>query len=217
MKRDWRLPDESSYLTFNERPLLASRHHPIVAVIPFIQLTVFGYAALLAMGLFGIVGTIIVLLILIQWTRVRGYAYGMSFGLTVLVVAGLLWFAGYLDNPDTVIFIIIGAMLLVSIYRTIEYFLTTVYLTDRRLFRVSGIITRVVGTLPLRALTDIRYDQTFVGRLLDYGHFYVESAGQDQALSSVKFISHPHYFYRMIMHEALGGEIPPEFFMDEMP
>jgi len=215
--RDWRLPDESSYLTFNERPILTSRHHPIVAVLPFVKLTVFAYLALLAMGLFGIIGTIVTLLILVQWSRVRGYAYGMGFGLTVAIIGGVLLYVGLLDNPETVVFAVIITMLVVSIYRGIEYFLTTVYLTDRRLFRVTGIFTRVVGTLPLRALTDIRYDQTVLGRLLDYGHFFVESAGQDQALSSVRFIRNPHYFYRMIMHEALGGELPPEFFMDDMP
>jgi|GEM_PF-7055079 len=219
MTSTWRLPAETGYLAFNERAIVITRYHPVVAVLPFVKLTVFAYAALLAMGLYGTLGTLAILAVSIQWFRLNSASFGMGFFHTALtflqtvgVFALLVFFVGFSDL-ETVVYLSIFVALGVSISRLIEYFLVSVFLTDRRIFEVSGIVTRRVATMPLRALTDIRFDQTLLGRLLDYGHFYVESAGQEQALSKLLFIKSPSRFYRIIMEEALGGELPPEFFI----
>jgi hypothetical protein len=172
---------------------------------------------LLTMGLFDALGTLLVLASFIQWIRIKGYARSLSYGWTAGLFLIPLLLLGLAEDPDAVVYIIILVGLGIAIYQLIEYFFTTIYLTDRRIFRVSGILTRIVATMPLRALTDIRYDQTMLGRVLDYGHFHVESAGQEQALSAIKFVERPQRFYRIIMSEALGdvSEIPPEFLLDD--
>ena len=101
--------------------------------------------------------------------------------------------------------------LFVAVYQLVDYFYTKVFLTDRRIFRVSGLLTRRVATMPLKALTDIRYDQTTPGRLFNYGHFFVESAGQQQALQQ------PRRFYRVVMQEALEGVPPPDHYLGTPP
>lgn len=222
MTTGWRLPAETGYLAFNERPVLITRYHPIVAVLPFVKLVLFSYAAVLVMGLYGTLGTFALLAVLIQTLRMRGHEFGLgflrtalSFLQTVAIFIGLIILLGFFDNPETVVYIVILGGLLYSVYNLIEYFLQSVFITDRRVFEVSGIITRTVATMPLRALTDIRYDQTLPGRFLGYGHFTVESAGQDQALSELRFVNAPQRFYKIIMEEALGGELPPEFFIQQ--
>jgi len=39
------------------------------------------------------------------------------------------------------------------------------------------------------------FRQSFLGRILGYGTFILESAGQDQALSNVDFIPYPEQLY----------------------
>ena len=45
--------------------------------------------------------------------------------------------------------------------------------------------------MPLTKVTDMSFKRSFPGRLLGYGEFIVESAGQDQALRNVRIYSVP--------------------------
>lgn len=212
MRLEWRPPSEAPYLSYGERTVVSTRRHPIVAVVPFVRLAVFAYLSLLIMGLFGLLGTVAILALLLQWMLLKGYLPSiLTFASAAAIFVALLFLARLLDDLEAVVFLAIIVGLVIAIYQLVDYFFTTLYLTDRRIFRVSGILTRIVATMPLRALTDIRYDQTILGRILDYGHFFVESAGQNQALSEVRFVPQPKRFYRIIMSEALATDLPPEF------
>ena len=54
--------------------------------------------------------------------------------------------------------------------------------TDKRLLLFYGFITQKVAMMPLIKVTDMSYDRSMLGRILGYGNFVLESAGQDQAL-----------------------------------
>jgi uncharacterized membrane protein YdbT with pleckstrin-like domain len=71
---------------------------------------------------------------------------------------------------------------------------------------VSGIFARNVAMMPLSRVTDMKYVQTFSGRLLGYGNFEIESAGQDQALRSVKNLPNPNELYLRIVEEMYEPE-----------
>lgn len=70
--------------------------------------------------------------------------------------------------------------------------------TDKRLMLVHGLFRRDVDMMPLGKVTDMRYERTILGRLLGFGSFVMESAGQDQALSRVKFVTGPDELYQRI-------------------
>ena len=70
--------------------------------------------------------------------------------------------------------------------------------TDRRLMLVSGLVTRQVDIMPMSKVTDMRYDRTLTGQLFGYGVYILESAGQDQALSTINFIPEPDLHYKQI-------------------
>jgi len=70
--------------------------------------------------------------------------------------------------------------------------------TDRRLMMTMGIITRKVAMMPLAKVTDMTYERSPIGKLFGYGTFVLESAGQDQALSTIKYVPEPDVLYRMI-------------------
>jgi uncharacterized membrane protein YdbT with pleckstrin-like domain len=67
--------------------------------------------------------------------------------------------------------------------------------TDRRIILTSGILTRKVAMMPLVKVTDMSYQRSPVGRVLGYGEFVMESAGQDQALRNITYVPNPDILY----------------------
>jgi hypothetical protein len=84
------------------------------------------------------------------------------------------------------------------VWKLIDWHQELFLATDRRLVLLHGIITRKVAMMPMAKVTDMRYDRTVPGRIFGYGVFILESAGQDQALSTVNFIPDPDRHYRQI-------------------
>ena len=76
--------------------------------------------------------------------------------------------------------------------------------TDKRLLLTYGIFTNKVAMMPLVKVTDMSYSRDLVGRVVGYGQFIMESAGQDQALKRVSYVPHPDRTYRAICAELFG-------------
>lgn len=82
--------------------------------------------------------------------------------------------------------------------------------TDRRLLLTFGVVNRRVAMMPVGKVTDMSYNQTLAGRVLDYGEFVMESAGQDQALREVRWLPVPDQLYISICAEIFGADrVPP--------
>jgi uncharacterized membrane protein YdbT with pleckstrin-like domain len=95
---------------------------------------------------------------------------------------------------------IIGWLLLLVrlIWKITDWHQELFLATDRRLILLHGIVTRKVAMMPMAKVTDMRYDRSVPGRIFGYGVFIMESAGQDQALSVVNYITDPDKHYRQI-------------------
>ncbi len=78
--------------------------------------------------------------------------------------------------------------------------------TDKRLLLTYGLITRRVAMMPLIKVTDMSYRRSIPGRILGYGQFIMESAGQDQALHNINWVPSPDRTYRAICAEMFGVE-----------
>ena len=76
--------------------------------------------------------------------------------------------------------------------------------TDKRLILTYGLITQKVAMMPLTKVTDMSYNRSPLGRVLGYGTFVMESAGQDQALHTVGWVADPDHTYRVICAEIFG-------------
>lgn len=209
MTLDWRLPDESTYLSLNERLLVSARLHPWRAIAPFARATFTALVGLWIWASFDVIGSVVIILAIVHWLRGRRVFGDLSFWFATAIVVGVLFVTGFLGNVGGLVFVLMLFAIGVGVYQLIDFYYTQIFLTNKRIFRVSGLVTRQVATLPLKALTDIRYEQTVLGRILNYGHFFVESAGQEQALSSLHFIAQPGRFYRIVMAEALGEPAAP--------
>lgn len=98
---------------------------------------------------------------------------------TVLLVVWLLW-------------LILVIRLLFKIYAWLEdYFVVT----SARLLLATGVFKKTVSMMPLTKVTDMRFERSSIGRLLGYGTFIVESAGQDQALRIIDHLPYPEQLY----------------------
>jgi uncharacterized membrane protein YdbT with pleckstrin-like domain len=115
-----------------------------------------------------------------------------------LVVAALLstWLSG--QNAGSGIFVVWWAWLLLLIrfvWKVAEWSVDYFVVTSKRMLLTTGLITRKVAMMPLTKVTDMSFQRSLLGRMLGYGEFILESAGQDQALSTVTYIPYPETLY----------------------
>lgn len=98
---------------------------------------------------------------------------------TILLVIWLAW-------------LILVIRLLFCIYAWLEdYFVVT----SQRLLLAEGVFKKTVNMMPLSKVTDMRFERSAVGRLLGFGTFIVESAGQEQALHTIDHLPYPEQLY----------------------
>ncbi|GAB3862228.1 hypothetical protein GCM10028801_27410 [Nocardioides maradonensis] len=64
-------------------------------------------------------------------------------------------------------------------------------ITNMRVFRVHGVLSSQLATMPLSRILDITVTKPLLGRLLGYGHFVFESAAQDQGLRDIRYVGRP--------------------------
>jgi membrane protein YdbS with pleckstrin-like domain len=91
-------------------------------------------------------------------------------------------------------------------YHLYEWHVERFVLTNKRVLLITGFITRNVAMMPLGRVTDMKYTQSPTGRLLNYGTFEIESAGQHQALRKVVQMPHPNSIYLQIVEEMYEPE-----------
>lgn len=114
-----------------------------------------------------------------------------------LAIAGVL--SNYVAHGNTdAILVIWGAWVVLLVwfgFKIWDWSVNYFVVTSHRLILAKGFIVRKVGMLPLTKVTDMSFQRTTIGRILGYGEFIVESAGQDQALRNVRFIPYPEQLY----------------------
>src|SRR5271169_6613254 len=136
-------------------------------------------------------------------------------GPIALVLLGLA-IAGWLSNSVgngtaiLVIWLAWGVLLLWFGAKVWDWSVNYFVVTSQRLILARGVIVRRVGMLPLGKVTDMSLRRTTIGRILGYGEFIVESAGQDQALRNVKFIPYPEQLYLEVCGLIFKDEEPAD-------
>ena len=111
--------------------------------------------------------------------------------------------AGWLSNSvahgnGTVLLVIwiLWALLLLRLgIKILDWSVDYFVVTSQRFVLATGVITRKVNMMPLSKVTDMSFQRTTLGRILGYGEFILESAGQDQALRVVDHIPYPEQLY----------------------
>ncbi len=76
----------------------------------------------------------------------------------------------------------------------VDYFVVT----SARLVLSTGLFTRKIAMMPLTKVTDMSFRRSLGGRMLGYGEFIVESAGQEQALRNIEYLPYPEDLYLLV-------------------
>jgi membrane protein YdbS with pleckstrin-like domain len=121
------------------------------------------------------------------------------------------WLTGYLASHHQNGLVTVAVLIWLAVmgyigWRIADWYFDRFILTNKRIMVVNGLITRTVGMMPLVRVTDMKYQQSPLGRMLNYGTFVVESAGQDQALREVKSLPNPNELYLRIVEEMYEPE-----------
>lgn len=92
------------------------------------------------------------------------------------------------------------------LWRATEWYYDRFVLTNKRVMLITGVIKRDVAMMPLNRVTDMRYTQSPLGRVFNYGQFVLESAGQEQALRTISYLPNPTDMYRQLVEEMYEPE-----------
>ena len=94
-----------------------------------------------------------------------------------------------------VLVLVVVALLLYLAFKTWEWSEDYFVVTSDRMLEASGVFTRKIAMMPLVKVTDMSFQRNAQGRLLGYGTFILESAGQDQAFRVVDHLPYPEQLY----------------------
>jgi uncharacterized membrane protein YdbT with pleckstrin-like domain len=72
-------------------------------------------------------------------------------------------------------------------------------LTDQRLLLVGGLVRTRVATVPLSQITDLRYRQSALGRMLNYATLVVDAPGAAPVWAAVPHVPNPAALNRRIL------------------
>ncbi len=128
----------------------------------------------------------------------------------LILVSGGLVAAGELTRRSVRPKIVWGAYLPVLLYflqRVAARQATYFTVTDNRMILVSGFVVRKVAMMPLTRVTDMSFRRSALGRLLGYGEFIIESAGQEQALRTINFLPYPEQLYLEVCGLVFPGAV----------
>jgi membrane protein YdbS with pleckstrin-like domain len=136
------------------------------------------------------------------------------FGPIALAVVGLILAAllsGVIGRHNGSALLVIWlawlALLINLLFQALEWTHTYFVVTSQRMLQTGGLITRTVKMMPLVKVTDMSFQQSFQGRLLGYGQFILESAGQEQALSNVDYLPYPEQLYLEVCGLIFPGRL----------
>jgi membrane protein YdbS with pleckstrin-like domain len=132
----------------------------------------------------------------------------------VLFVAAGLFVGVVLNGSATAVlitFLVLAIVLLVLVLQRLSERYTSYVITNVRIMRVSGVVTRRVHSIPWMRVTDLTFDQTWLGRMLGYATLHIESANEEGGLRNLEGVSDPIVFnkYLVDMVVAKQGPIAP--------
>ena len=136
-----------------------------------------------------------------HWIHLSG-PLGIGAGATL----ALGYLAGFLTRQNVDGLVTVAVLIWLGVigwvaWKVFDWYFDRFILTNKRVMVVNGIITRRVAMMPLLRVTDMKYEQSALGRMLSYGTFVLESAGQDQALREVKHLPNPNELYLRVVEE----------------
>ena len=112
----------------------------------------------------------------------------------VEVVAAVALFVLFLFSPLEIAWLpllLAAALMLHACWKAMTEHMDRFVITNMRVFRIRGVFSRTLATMPMTRILDITVEKPFLGRVLGFGHFVFESAAQDQGLRDIRYVGRP--------------------------
>ncbi len=116
----------------------------------------------------------------------------------VLMLAVTLSSSSSLSTGVAILWLLCVAVAGRAIWQWLEWRNDWFVATDKRLLLIYGLIFHKIAMMPLNKVTDMSFSLSPLGRILGYGEFLMESAGQDQAMRKIDWVASPHRTYLRI-------------------
>lgn len=128
----------------------------------------------------------------------------------VLAALGLLVVFPFVDlDLAWFPFLLALALLGHASWKALANFRDRFVITNMRVFRVNGVLSQNLATMPLSRILDITVVKPFHGRLIGFGHFVFESAAQEQGLRDIRYVGKPDQrdlsIQRVVQRSGLRG------------
>jgi membrane protein YdbS with pleckstrin-like domain len=136
-----------------------------------------------------------------------------SLGVITLYAVLGVWAAEERIKPryvGWVIALVVALAVLTAAHRGFAWYLGRFVITNKRLMSTEGVLFRRVGMIPLLRVTDMRYVQSPLGRLLNYGTFRLESATRSNVLRTIVDLPNPNELYLRLVEELYEPEAVEE-------
>jgi len=130
---------------------------------------------------------------------------------TILLLAGLI---GALVKIDSSIgkLVVAGAVVILFLLYPVRAFVrwatSHFVITTQRLVHRVGLVAHGSMEIPLSRITDVRFDQNILQRLINAGTLIVESAGE-RGREVFDNIRRPEYIQKTLYERARAGEAQP--------
>jgi membrane protein YdbS with pleckstrin-like domain len=102
--------------------------------------------------------------------------------------------------------LILSVVLLILVLKRLGDRYTSYVVTDTRIMRISGIISRRAHSIPWVRVTDLTIEQSLAGRLFGYATLHIESANEDSGLRNLDGVSDPLQFNQYVVDMVVAKQ-----------
>ncbi len=136
-------------------------------------------------------------------------------GLELLLALGVLVLGLWVPTQAYWLFFVVSFGLGVHAgWQMLGEYMDRFVITNMRVFRVNGILSQNLATMPMSRILDVAVHKPLLGRVFGYGHFVFESAAQDQGLRDIRFVGRPYErdltIQRVIQRSGLRSSVRVE-------
>jgi len=147
--------------------------------------------------------------VIVDEVRHHWFAY-LRPGFEALVAAVLLGSAPFVNvNVAWLMLVVAFGLALHATWGALREHRDRFVITNMRVFRLHGVLTSNLATMPLHRILDITVKKPLVGRVFGYGHFVFESAAQEQGLRDIRYVGRPDdrdkAIQRVVQRSGLRG------------
>jgi membrane protein YdbS with pleckstrin-like domain len=134
--------------------------------------------------------------------------------LVIVLFVGAFLFVGVVLNGSLtavlLTFLLLAVVLLILVLQRLSQRYTSYVITNVRIMRVSGIVTRRVHSIPWMRVTDLTFDQSWWGRVLGYATLTIESANEEGGLHDLAGVSNPAAFNKYLVDMVVAKQGPTQ-------